>query len=288
MKTPIYVNEHMISIFLKELVRRAMVEIQRQRFAFEATSKHGYGTEEMNDVFTSADTAAQDLYEKSIREALPGIGIIGEEDLKLPCTLDEEFYITVDPLDGTKAFVRQQSHGISTMVALVREGEVISAWIGDINTSEIFGYRPDTDTVHRLHNFRPGQRMNEIDRNIELKDAMLLRRTFPNHPSELEKKTHKIFRDVHIDGSSIGTWFSRLWKGEMHALLIDPSYETPWDSTPVYGISKQLGFVYLKPEGEKWVEYDPGVTKEMYERDHIVLVVHKDFLEKLPEDILNK
>lgn len=274
-------NEHSIGIVLKELVRRALSVIRNERFAFEATAKNGYGDQDMNDLFTSADTKAQAIYEKSLRECFPDFGIIGEEKLNKSCDLnDRDIYFTVDPLDGTRAFVRKQSHGISTMIALVVDGEVISAWIGDVNTLEIYGYRPNTDSVHRISSLEVSQRLNSINRNIEIKDSFLLARNFPKNVSELENKTISFFKDIHIDGGSIGTWFSRLWKGEMNALLVDPAFETPWDSTPIYGISKKLGFVFLKPDesGEKWIEFDPGLTKEIYKREHAVLVIHKDIL----------
>lgn len=274
-------NEHAVGIILKELVRRALTIIRNERFAFEATAKNGYGEEEMNDLFTTADTKAQAIYEKSLRECFPDFGIIGEESLNKKCEIAErDIYFTVDPLDGTRAFVRKQSHGISTMISLVVDGEVLSAWIGDVNTLEVYGYRPNTDSVHRISAFDMSQNLNNINRNLKISDSFLLRRSFPKNASSLEDKTNKLFKDIHIDGGSIGTWFSRLWKGEMNALLLDPSFETPWDSTPIYGISKKLGFVFLKPDesGENWMEYDPGLTKEIYKREFPTLVIHKDVL----------
>ena len=61
----------------------------------------------------------------------------------------EGSYITVDPLDGTKAFIRRQSHGVGTMVAMVEEGQVVSAYVGDVNTQEIYGF------PSRLHECPP-------------------------------------------------------------------------------------------------------------------------------------
>ncbi len=274
-------NEHAVGIILKELVRRALTIIRNERFAFEATAKNGYGEEEMNDLFTTADTKAQAIYEKSLRECFPDFGIIGEESLNKKCEIvGRDIYFTVDPLDGTRAFVRKQSHGISTMISLVVDTEVVSAWIGDVNTLEVYGYRPNTNSVHRISAFDVSQHLNDINRKIDIKESFLLRRNFPKNTSELEDKTNKLFKDIHIDGGSIGTWFSRLWKGEMNVLLLDPSFETPWDSTPIYGISKKLGFVFLKPDesGEKWMEYDSGLTKEIYKREFPTLVIHKDIL----------
>jgi 3'-phosphoadenosine 5'-phosphosulfate (PAPS) 3'-phosphatase len=39
---------------------------------------------------------------------------------------DSRVFFTVDPLDGTKAFVRRQSHSAGTTVVLAQEGWVVS------------------------------------------------------------------------------------------------------------------------------------------------------------------
>lgn len=275
---PIEVNGPMVGIFLKEIVRRAMLEIRNQRYSFEATVKQGYSGS-MDDVFTTADTNAQAIFEGLIRESLPGVGLIGEEGLSVPCTLEGvDAYITIDPLDGTKAFVRRQSHGVGTMVALVVDGEVVSAWVGDINTLEMFGYRPGGTKVHRISGFETAQNLSEVERATDPADCYVLLRDMPETwPIE---DTVARFRKSHVDGSSIGTWLARLWKGEYGAVIIDPSVETPWDSMPIIGISQQLGLTFMRPvAGFCWEEYQPPVTKETYERDHHLMILPKGMVE---------
>ena len=48
--------------------------------------------------------------------------------------------------------------------------------------------------------------------------------------------------------------------------------------TPIIGISQKLDYVFLKPsgDGENWEEYEPLITTEKYEREHDVLIIHKD------------
>jgi hypothetical protein len=82
------------------------------------------------------------------------------------------------------------------------------------------------------------------------------------------------FANYEIMGSSIGAWAARLWKGEVSALLMPPGFETPWDSTPVIGISKMLNCVWLKPEGGQWVTYEPPLPLAPYRRPHDALLVH--------------
>ena len=120
-------NGPAVGIILKELVRRAIVTIRNERQVFDVTNKTGYGGD-MNDVFTSADRKAQEVYLKLLRECFPDHGIVAEEDaLSIPARNGVTGYFTVDPLDGTKAFIRRRSHGIGTMIALVENGRVVAA-----------------------------------------------------------------------------------------------------------------------------------------------------------------
>ena len=272
-------NGHSVGRILKEAVRRAATVIRAERQSFEAHTKQSYaGT--MDDVFTSADKAAQEVYLRTFVECFPGCGVLGEEDsLSLPAVPPLTAYFTVDPIDGTRAFIRRQSHGISTMVALVDGGEVISAYIGDISSDEVYGYRPGSTRVHRItrldmfETLEPGlsppQKMGEV--------FGLLRdpaHTYSEQTQELVER----FRGYEVMGSSIGTWAARLWKGEVQALLYAPSFETPWDSTPVIGISRKLGFVWLRPEGGAWVQYEPELPLKPVKRQHDALVVHQSLV----------
>ncbi|MFA5986653.1 MAG: hypothetical protein WC819_04885 [Parcubacteria group bacterium] len=69
-------NGSAMGIILKELVRRAIVVARRQIKNFEVTKKEGYSGN-MDDVFTSADRMAQEIYVKLLQECFPQIGIIG-------------------------------------------------------------------------------------------------------------------------------------------------------------------------------------------------------------------
>lgn len=86
---------HAVGIILKELMRRAIVTIRNERQVFEATVKRGYRGD-MDDVFTSADTKAQAIYMKSLRQCFPDIPVIAEEGTTALGTASPT-YFTVDP-----------------------------------------------------------------------------------------------------------------------------------------------------------------------------------------------
>lgn len=266
-------NGHAVGIILKEVVRRAISVARRERIAFEATTKESYAGS-MDDVFTSADTKAQAIYLRAFGECFPGCGVIAEEDA-FRIESKNGCYFTIDPVDGTKAYVRRQSHGISTMVSMVENGEVVAAFIGDINTSEIFGYRPGSDKVHRITDLDSAEQLSSApptDTDIAQRFALL--RDPPRHYSAMSQSLITRFMNYEVMGSSIGTWAARLWKGEVSALFLPEGYETPWDSTPVIGISKKLGYGFYRPTRNGWLAFNPELPQVPTKRLHDVLITH--------------
>jgi len=272
------VNGHIVGRVLKEAVRRAVSVIFNERMTFEATTKESYGGT-MDDVFTSADTKAQEVYLRTFKECFPDYGVIAEEDeLTIAPKNGCPAYFTVDPLDGTKAYVRRQSHGVSTMVALVSYGEIISAYVGDVNTQEVYYYRPVSDKVHRITRLDASERLERSTATEPGEFFAMLRDPLEKYgESSQQLIASGLFKNYEVIGSSIGTWMARLWKNEVSALLIPPGFETPWDSTPVQGITQKLGYVYLRPTDDPfvWQAYDPPVLTEKEHRDHDVLIVHE-------------
>jgi fructose-1,6-bisphosphatase/inositol monophosphatase family enzyme len=271
------INGHIVGRVMKEAVRRATVAIRNERLVFEAHVKESYGGT-MDDVFTSADQKAQEIYLRTIRECFPHCGVVAEEDaLTIAPTAGCNAVFSVDPLDGTKAFVRRQSHGVGTMVALVIGTEVVSAYVGDINTEEVYGYRPGSDSVHRITRLDTFEKLAYAGGD-RLSESYALLRDPPEVYGPLARRSLAAFKTYESSGGSIGIWVARLWKREVAAVGMPPAWETPWDSNPVIGISKKLGYVFLKPDdaGDSWIEYDPAPLLAKERRAHDTFIVHRD------------
>ena len=275
------INGPAVGIIMKEMVRRAITTIRNERRVFEVSMKKG-NTGSMDDVFTTADKKAQMIYLRSITECFTTAGIIAEEDsLTIPCMRGCTAYFTVDPLDGTKAFIRRQSHGVGSMVALVQDGQVISAWIGDVNTQEIYGFRPGSDKVHRISDFDTSEHLTAGDK-LPLKEQYVMLRDPESKYGALSRRLiQRGFKNQIIDGGSIGTWLARLWKREVAAAIMLPGWDTPWDTTPIVGISLKLGYRFFKPvhdasKGEHWQLFSPILPTEKLKHDHDILVIHEN------------
>lgn len=270
-------NGHAVGIIMKEAARRASHVIRASRFSFDAKAKVGY--DGGDDLVTSADAAAQAVYVRLLRECLPRVGIVAEEDaLSVPCTLADDTYFTVDPLDGTKAYGRRQSHGVGTMCSLVRNGTVIAAFVGDVFANEVFGFRPGSPHVHRISDLDHASRLS-IDAERPLTGQYALLR---DHPDKLGERLRGMvacdspaFKGIEVTGGSIGVSMARLWKGEVGAAVLNRGHQTPWDLCPIVGISKALGFVFLRAERDELTPYEPLIVREVRSTPHDSVVVHE-------------
>src|SRR3989339_325735 len=248
-------NSHSIGIIMKEIVRRVANAIREERFIFEKETKTGYDGN-FNDLVTSADRKAQKIYIKLLQENFPNFGIIAEEkELIIQHKTKHKIYFTVDPLDGTKAFSRRQSQGVSTMISLVIEDEIIAVFIADINTQELFGFRPCSQNIWRIY------QTGGCDKAVKL----------------------EICPDL-----SIATSFSLLWKSEVGGLLLEKNYETPWDSNPVIGISKKMGFRFFRIDKNKIMEINFPPVEKIIQRNYELLVIHKSRIPELQRMLKNE
>jgi fructose-1,6-bisphosphatase/inositol monophosphatase family enzyme len=265
-------------IILKELVRRATSAIRKRFDDFEPFEKDGY-EDRSKSVFTNADTEAQEIYLRTLMECFPDVGVLAEEDtLRIASSIDVQAYFTVDPLDGTKAFIRQQSHGVGTMISLVCDGSIVAAYVGDINAKEVYGYRPGSDKVHRITDLDHVRELRFAPRGPLSENYALLRDPPSSGAYESPElsKALNVFENYNVDGGSIGTWAARLWKGEVRALFLPPAHETPWDSTPVFGICQKLGYEFLRPSVRDggWEVFTPTIPFITYQRKHDMLILH--------------
>lgn len=292
------ITEHGVGIIMKEMVRRAMAFINKTRRDFEVKEKDPYFRDlKDDDFFTTCDTGAQEIYLKMIQENFPGFGIIGEEDsLKIePLKRFKELYWVLDPVDGTKALIRRQSDGIGTMIALVDyvHEEVLCAAIGDIMTGEVYYFRPESHNVWRVTDLNVAERL-KIDTEISLSEQYVSLREYPSRHCDIIRRLvdsdKQLFKNGVVEGGSIGIHMAKLWKGQYGAVILPPGAETPWDSIPIAGISKALGFaeVEIFPDGKINHPFKPSLPKKVERRESTKIFVHQSRIRELVEalDIL--
>jgi fructose-1,6-bisphosphatase/inositol monophosphatase family enzyme len=112
-------------------LRQVAEEVVNPRF--RDMSSEDIDEKNPGDLVTVADREAEELITKVLRGAYPSALVLGEEAEETDATLLQRFRsaehaFTVDPVDGTKNFVRG-SPDHAMMIAEVRSGEVVRSWI---------------------------------------------------------------------------------------------------------------------------------------------------------------
>jgi fructose-1,6-bisphosphatase/inositol monophosphatase family enzyme len=288
-------NPHTVGLVMRECARRAMLEIAHQRTTFSSEAKisdYKFG----EDLVTSADYAAQEIYINIINENFPYAGIVAEESFARKCSdpnTGSNYFFTIDPLDGTKAFGRRQSHGVSTMIAYVCDGVVEGATIGDPNTLEIFHTRPGSDKLHRIYGFESSVQL--LPKLGTLKDQYLQLRCDPRKLSKFGQaltapaSQDRLFKEAEVIGGSIGTTFTRLWKGEVAGVLLEvgTGTQTPWDTCPVFGISEKMGYQFFQIIDDMLQTFQFVPSEENFTVNGEILCIHKSNVQELKEWVAN-
>ena len=117
---PLHENEHYLA-FAKKIALEAgdILEHYRHSFVVEKVK------DELNlDVATSADYAAEKAIISAIKATYPTHGILAEESgISLP---NAEYVWVIDPLDGTKEFIRNSPY-YYTLISLEYRGTAVCA-----------------------------------------------------------------------------------------------------------------------------------------------------------------
>jgi len=271
-------NARAVGTLMKEAVRRAIIIIRAHRFNFEATIK-GMAPHGAPDVVTTADYAAQATMTELLSEWFPAATIVAEEgDLALARPTPEGLWFTVDPLDGTAAFVRRASHGIGSMIALMRGPKIVAAVVGDVMTQELYSATPGAKRAHRISEFGFPEPL-AIDTTRRLSEQWVLLRDSPDQTTDMARalvwSESPLFRGIEVAGDSIGLGMARLWKGEVGGVLLPPRNYTPWDLNPIMGISLCMGFVFLQVEPSGVLKpWRPAAAPRQLKVENPLLVVH--------------
>lgn len=116
-----------VDAVVREAVAAEVTPRWRQLADHEVVQKNG-----PHDLVTVADQRAEEHLTRALSALLPGSVVVGEEAVHAkPVTYealrgDAPVWI-VDPVDGTRQFVRGQE-GFCTLVALARHGEILASW----------------------------------------------------------------------------------------------------------------------------------------------------------------
>lgn len=108
------IEEEKVMLLDRTNLLNSFKAINQQSLVFISNwrANHGITLDKINangvhDVVTDVDIAIEDLTRQAVARTAPGIKVFGEENFKNDFTATEEpCYVVVDPIDGTKEFVK--------------------------------------------------------------------------------------------------------------------------------------------------------------------------------------
>lgn len=114
---------------------------------------------------TIADREAENLIEEQLRKILPDIPFIGEEavaDGRIPDLSDQDYFWLVDPLDGTRAFLRGDAD-FTVNIALIHKGDPVLGVIYAPEHGELYaGYRNEDGSMKAFRYFEDTENEKEL------------------------------------------------------------------------------------------------------------------------------
>ncbi len=111
-------------IFTAKEAGKVIMEVYSKDFFVE--DKESSSFSEGSSPLTEADTAADKVIKERLKELYPSIPILSEEGKDIPYSLRKDWdkFFLVDPLDGTKEFVKRNGE-FTVNIALISSGEPV-------------------------------------------------------------------------------------------------------------------------------------------------------------------
>lgn len=274
------VNFDVLAILLRDMAEQWVFAIRWQLDTFSYQAKDN--PNKINDQVTSADYEAQKIIVDMITKCFPQAWIIAEENnLQKPCTHPtQQLYFTLDPLDGTRAYVRMQSDWIWSMIWVILDGEIIGATVADVMTKEIYMLNPSTWWVERNHPLRA------LDLEYARREYMRLAmmddpRNYNDEVGRISDPEWWFFSTISVTWWSIWTNVARMRKNEASSFLCRAWIPSLWDWVPVVWISKALWFVFLifNIELWKWETHENIRSLDNQEELPETLIIHESDVE---------
>ncbi len=201
-----------------------------------------------NSPLTLADKTANDIIVDVLKEKYPEYAILSEESRDDKSRLNNDYCFIVDPLDGTKEFVKRNGQ-FTVNIALAYKGSPI---VGAI-------YVPVTKTLYYASN-NEGAYIETVESGVvtqlKVSDKIdnLIWIGSKSHSSEKEKnliETHKdIISDTISAGSSLKGCMVAQGKADVYYRF---GLTSEWDTAAMQCIAEEAGGIFRQMDGSKMV-----------------------------------
>jgi 3'(2'), 5'-bisphosphate nucleotidase len=195
---------------------------------------------------TKADTEANEIIVSGLREIFPKHGILTEEEKDNKQRLEKDFVWIIDPLDGTKEFIKRNGE-FTVNIGLVRNGKPILGVVYVPAKNELFYALKDKGAFYE--NIATGQKEKIKSSRREKIDEMILIKSRSHASEKLMKIIDEYgFSEIKTSGSSVKGCL--IAKGEADVYFRFGN-TNEWDICAMHAILNEAGAKITDLNGEK-------------------------------------
>lgn len=229
----------------RELARKAgerILEIYGGDFAVEY--------KEDSSPVTLADREANELIVQGLKAEYPGIPVLAEESADDPSRLSKEYCFIVDPLDGTKEFVKRNGE-FTVNIALAKNGVPVAGLIYVPVLGEYY-YASENYGAYWRREGEAEKPLRVSDRVGDIRLAVSRTHRSPELDKLIEK--NKIKHIVVAGSSYKGCLFAR---GDVEAYYrFGRTME--WDTAAMQVIAVEAGGIFMGMNGQPFLYNKPN------------------------------
>jgi 3'(2'), 5'-bisphosphate nucleotidase len=209
-----------------------------------------YGTDNFNVEFkddksplTEADKRANEIIVDMLKAEFSDYAILAEESEDDKSRLNNDYCFIVDPLDGTKEFIKRNGQ-FTVNIALAYKHKSVMGVIYVPTANELF-YAAENFGSYYETNGNPPKKLNVSGRISNIRMVMSSSHSHPDEQRLIEK--YNITEFVKMGSSLKGCLIA---KGEAEIYYrFNPTME--WDTAAMQCIAEQAGAIFRQADGEE-------------------------------------
>ncbi len=222
---------------ISELAGEAIMKVYSRDFKVEYKDD--------SSPLTEADKASHEVIDAALRKLAPGIPVVSEEGADIPWAERSSYksFWLVDPLDGTKEFIKRNGE-FTVNIALIEGNAPVLGVIYVPAKGQLY-YGSRTAGAYRQAR---GEEAVRIERSLIPKDSPVRAVVSRSHPSpEVQGflKAYNVTNSVEA-GSSLKFCLVAEDKADIYPRL-GPTWE--WDSAAGHAIAEAAGCLVTMPDG---------------------------------------
>jgi len=201
---------------------------------------------ENDSPLTKADQQANDIIIKFLKENYPSMAILSEESKDDKSRLENEYCFIVDPLDGTKEFVKRNGE-FTVNIALSQNNKSVLGIIYVPVTEEMYYAYKDGGAFYKTKNMKKFKKINVTNKEKNL-NLVMSRSHASDGLKDLIEKHKDLIGETKRAGSSLkGCLVSR---GEAEVYFrFNPTME--WDTAAMQIIVEEAGGIFKQLDGSE-------------------------------------